>query len=176
MGPRVIALMLALAAASGAGDGSLQVVTLVRDAQVLVSWTLADGTLDQLNEAIDSGLTTTFTYEVELRRRVSVWFDRTVGTSAVAVAVRKDTLTGRFHLTRSIDGRVDDARVSDRREDVRRYLTAVDRLPLFGTAGLEANVEYTIRVRVRTRPRVAWFLWPWDRGVATALARFTFIA
>lgn len=173
---RILALVLAVAAVPPAGDGNLQVATLVRDAHVLVSWTFANGALDQFTEAIDSGLTTTFIYDVELRRKVSAWFDTTVGTAAVSMSVRKDNLTGRYQLTRSIDGRTDDSRVSDGGADVRAYMTVADRLALFPTTVLEANAEYTIRVRVRTRPRVTWFFWPWDRGAATGLARFTFIA
>ncbi|MEW5981555.1 MAG: DUF4390 domain-containing protein [Acidobacteriota bacterium] len=176
MALRLLAFVLALPAVIPAGDTGLQVATLVRDSHVLVSWTFADGALDQLNEAIDSGLTTSFTYDVDLRRSVSVWFDRTISTATVAVSVRKDTLTGRYQLTRSIDGRVEDSRVSDSGETVRTFMTAVDRLPLFPTSELQANVEYTIRVRVRTRPRVTWFFWPWDRNAATGSARFTFIA
>lgn len=173
---RILAVLLALSAAALAGDGGLQVGTLVRDGRVLVSWTFAGGVLDRLSEAIDSGLTTTFTYDVDLRRSVSVWFDQTIGASSVSVSVRKDTLTGRYQLTRSVGGRVEDSRVSDSADEVRTYMTVVDRLALFTTADLDANAEYTVRVRVRTRPRVTWFFWPWDRGAATGFARFTFIA
>lgn len=176
MGLRLLALVVALASATPLGGAALQVSALVRDGHVLVSWTFADGPLEQLNEAIDSGLTTTFTYDADLRRSVSVWFDRSVASSTVAVSVRKDNLTGRYQLTRSVDGRVEDARVSDSSAAVRTFMTAVDRLALFSTAELEANVEYTVRVRVRTRPRVTWFFWPWNSSAATGSARFTFIS
>jgi hypothetical protein len=58
---------------------------------------------------------------------------------------------------------------------MRHFVMAFDRLPLFTTANLDPNVEYYVRVRVRTRPRVTWFFWPWDRAAATGFARFTFI-
>ena len=47
--------------------------------------------------------------------------------------------------------------------------------PVLTTTALEANGEYSVRVRVHTKPRTAWFLWPWDRGSFFGNAKFTFI-
>ncbi|MCX6552817.1 MAG: DUF4390 domain-containing protein [Acidobacteria bacterium] len=172
---RLLAIVLAAVALDAGTSGEVQVSTLVRDGRVYVSSTLTDGVIEELDEAIQSGLTTTFTYETELRRPVSIWFDRVLATATVSAAVQFDTLTGRYQLSRSVDGRIEDSKVSDDKAAVKRFVTAFERLPLFGTADLEPNVEYYVRVRVRTRPRVTWFFWPWDRGSATGFARFTFI-
>jgi hypothetical protein len=90
-------------------------------------------------------------------------------------SVQHDTLTGRYQLTRTIDGRNEDTLVTDDQNAVKKFLTTFARLPLFSTVELEANVEYTVRLRVRTRPRVTWFVWPWEPSTATGTARFTFI-
>jgi hypothetical protein len=176
-GRLALATALLLAAAGGAvlsaADG-LRVMPLVRDGRVLVSFELADGFTPEVYEAIHSGLPTTFAYEIELRRSVPFWIDRTLAAATVASSVKFDNLTRRHQLGRTLDGRMEESRVTEDEGEVRPWMTRFERVPLFRTTGLEANVEYYVRVRARTRPRDAWFFWPWDRGAA-ASASFTFI-
>ena len=58
---------------------------------------------------------------------------------------------------------------------MRQLLTTLERLPLFSTRELETNGDYGVRVRMDTRPRTAWFRWPWDRTAAGGRASFTFL-
>ncbi|PYR13873.1 MAG: hypothetical protein DMF99_00150 [Acidobacteria bacterium] len=66
---------------------SLRVTPIVRDDQVLVTIELAEVYTDAVRDAIASGLTTTFTYELELRTAapriwvIPAWMDRTIVTS-----------------------------------------------------------------------------------------------
>ncbi len=152
-----------------------RVTPLIRDGQVLVSFQVDDAFTDELQEAIGSGLTTVFTFEVEVRRAASVWFDKTIASAAVSASVRYDNLTRRYQLSRTVDGRVEEASMTEDGEVVRQWMTAFERLPLFSATPLELNAEYYVRVRARTRPRSAWFLWPWDRVAASAVKTFTFI-
>jgi hypothetical protein len=161
-----------------AGDGDpaeVHVSTVARDGRVHVSCAVTGGLTPDMEQALQSGLTTTFTYDVDLRRAVSVWLDRGVGVSTVSASAQYDTLTGRYQVSRSVDGRIEDSRVSENKADVARFITSFERLPLFTTADLEPNVEYLVRVRLRTRPRVNWFIWPFSRADAVGFARFTFI-
>ncbi|MBP1633709.1 MAG: hypothetical protein H6Q10_283 [Acidobacteria bacterium] len=160
-----------------AGDEGLHVTSLTKDGQILVSFSLADGLTGELRRAIDSGLPATITYVVELRRPESLWFDRTVATATVTATVRFDNLTRQHQLSRTIDGRGEEPRVTEEEEDVRTWLTAFDRLPLFSTAQLEANSVYYVKVRAYARPRLNGSLfWPWDRGGKTGYTpRFTYI-
>ncbi len=159
-----------------AGDpAGVQVSTVARDGRVLVTCAVPAGLSPELEQALQSGLTTTLTYEIDLRRPVNVWFDRSIATAAVAAAAQYDTLTGRYQFSRSVDGRIEDSRVTQDRAEVAKFMTAFDRLPLFSTADLEPNAEYLVRVRLRARPRVTWFFWPFNRTDAAGLARFTYI-
>jgi hypothetical protein len=167
-------VLCAFLAESG-GDRAVDVGAVARDGRVYVSSTVSDGLMQDLDEAIQSGLATTITYEAELRRPVGIWFDRTIATATVAASVQYDTLTRRYQLSRSVDGRLDDSKVSEDKADVKRFALGFDRLPLFSAADLEPNAEYYVRVRVRTRPRVTFFFWPWGRDAASGIARFTFI-
>ena len=156
-----------------AADG-LRVVPLVRDEQVLVSFTLNDGFTDEVRAAIQSGLKTTFTYATELRLDVPGWVDRTMATSTATSSVEFDNLTRRYTLTRSIDGKVVDTRTAEDERAVRLWLTVLQRLPLFRTSVLEANREYYVTVRATARPSNGSILWPFSSGTS-AQAKFTFI-
>ena len=182
------ALLLGGCAASPAGgvyafegvpdDEGLRVTSLAKDGQILVSFSLANGLTRERRQAIDSGLPATITYVVELRRPEALWFDGTIASATVTATVRFDNLTRQHQLSRTVDGRGEEPRVSEDEDEVRHWLTEFDRLPLFTTAALEANAVYYVRVRAHARPRVSGlFFWPWGRGGKTGYApRFTFIA
>ena len=152
---------------------SLRIVPIVRDEQVVVSFSLSDVFNEQVREAIASGLRTTFTYDVELRMIVPAWVDRTVATAVVSASDQYDNLTRRHSLSRAIDGRVVDAIVTEDEAVVRAWLTELTRVPLVHTSRLDPRREYYVRVAARKSPNGASML-----GWATAIsgqARFTFI-
>jgi hypothetical protein len=153
----------------------IRVTSIVRDGRILVSFEMKDGFTDDIQDAISSGLTTTFTYDVDLRRGATLWLDRTVESARVTASVRYDNLTRRYQVARTQDGRVEDTRIVEDADLVRRWLTDFERLPLFGTTRLESNAEYYVRVRAQMRPRNSMFFLPWDRAAASGMAKFTFI-
>ena len=155
------------------GEPDLTVTPIARDGQVVVSFDLSDGFTPDVRDAIQSGLSTTFSYEVDLRRG-STLFDRTVASVTITAVVRFDNLTRRYQMSRTVDGRVEDARPTEDQHAVRAWLTHFERIPVSATAALETNGEYYVRVRARTRPHNAWFFWPWG-GTALGQAKFTFI-
>ncbi len=175
---RVLGLSVALAvwgsAVTLSAADALRIIPLVRDGTVLISFSLADGFTEEVRAAIRSGLKTTFTYTVDLRAQAPLWVDRTIASAVVSTAVQYDNLTRRHTVVRTLDGRVEDAQVTESDAEVRQLVTTVDRLALFRTVKLEPNREYYVRVRAEVRPRSASFLWPWGSG-RSAQAKFTFI-
>ncbi|MBI2832840.1 MAG: DUF4390 domain-containing protein [Acidobacteria bacterium] len=153
----------------------IRVTPLAKNGRIFVSFEMRDAFNDDIRAVIQSGLTTTFSYDIDLRRSATLWFDKTMSSATVSASVRYDTLTRRYQLSRMQDGRVEESRVTEDAEMVRQAMTTFEQLPLFSTTPLEPNAEYYVRVRARTRPRNAWFFWPWDRDAASGVARFTFI-
>src|SRR6185436_21094595 len=86
----MLALALLASSLPAFAQEGLRVVPLVRDDQVLVTFTLADGFTDEVRAAVQSGLKTTFTYTVELRLEVPAWVDRTIATTVVSNSVEYD--------------------------------------------------------------------------------------
>ena len=176
LGWAVVATIVASGGASlRAADAGpdLTVTPIARDGQVLVSFDLRDGFAPDVRDAIQSGLATTFSYDVDLRRGTTL-FDRTVAAVTITATVRFDNLTRRYQMSRSFDGRMEDARPTEDQEAVRGWMTHFERILLSKTTALETNGEYDVRVRAHTRPHNAWFFWPWS-GTVLGHAKFTFI-
>ena len=105
-----------LCAADPAPD--ITVTPIARDGQVVVSFDMADAFTPEVRDAIQSGLSTTFSYDVELRRGGGL-FDRTVTSLTISATVRFDNLTRRYQMSRTVDGRVEDARPTEDQAAVR---------------------------------------------------------
>ena len=173
--PLVMALATsALVWSVPAAAETLRVRPLVRDGQVLVSFSLEEGFTDQVREVVKSGLRTTFTYTVELRLKVPAWVDRTIGIAVVSTTVEYDNLTRRHTVSRTLDGRMEESRVIEDEAIVRQLMTSFERLALFETRLLEENREYYVLVRAEARPRSGAAYWPWG-GATSGSGKFTFI-
>jgi hypothetical protein len=171
-----LALMAIGAVDADATDGrAIRVSPVARDGQVLVSFTTDAAITSEVERAIQSGLLTTFTYDVELRRASTFWFDKLIGSARIAVTVRYDNLTRRYQVSLMQDGRVAESRATESAEAVKRWVSVFERLPLFSTRELRSNTEYYVRVRGRTSPRNTWSFWPWARPSAIGSAAFTFL-
>jgi len=147
---RSVALFLLLAPATVRTEETLRITTSISDNHVVVSFELNDAYTDAVREAIASGLRTTFTYELELR--TPGWIDRTVGTTVVSATDRYDNLNRRHTLTRTVDGRVEDALATEDDAVVKTWLTKWSRVPVADTARLDPARDYYVRVTTRARP------------------------
>ena len=154
-------------------EGTLRIVPLVRAEQVIVSVDLDNGYTEEVREVINGGVRTTFTYDVDLKMIVPAWVDRTIATAVITMTDHYDTLTRVHHLSRSVDGRVVEARATDDEAIARKWLTSLNSLVLCRTSVLDPHREYYVRISARVRPPGATLL-GWATGV-TNLAKFTFL-
>src|SRR5947208_3854739 len=174
LGPAALVVLFAVTVAAPVRQ-TLQVVPLIRDGEVLISFKLDEAMNDEIRAAIHSGLTIKLVYTIDLRRTAAIWFDRTIASAVVAATVRYDTLARRYHLSRTVDGRIDWAETTDREETAWNALTSdFARLSLFRGVSLEPNAEHYVRVRAHATPRNVTFIWPWLGDDAVGLAKLTF--
>lgn len=168
--------LLAATAFSASTPRTLQVIPLSRDGEVLVSFNLGEPLTPDIRAAIQSGLTVKFVYTVDLRRSALVWFDRTIAQATVVASVRYDTLTRRYHVSRTVDDDIVWADTTDSEEAAWSALTHdFVRMSLFHGVQLEPNAEYYVRVQAHTTPRNSSFIWPWDADDVMGSAKFTFV-
>lgn len=167
-----LALFIAMGTALDAAE-TLRIVPIASDNTVVVSVELSDAYNDDIRQAISSGLRTQFTYDIELRMVVPTWVDRTIATTVVNISDQYDNLTRRHSLSRTIDGRVQDALTTEDDAVVRQWLTTLSRLPLVETSKLDPSRDYYVRISARARPHgnsmIGW------AGAVTGQAKFTFI-
>jgi hypothetical protein len=168
-----VVMVLALGSGAVHAQDVLRIVPVVRNDTVVVSFNLAQAYNDEVRDAIASGLRTTFTYDVQLRMVVPAWVDRTVATAVVSVTDRYDNLTRRHSLSRTVDGRIVDAIVTEDEAVARAWLSSVERLPLCDTSRLDANRDYYVQVSASARPSSGSFLG--RTNLLTGQAKFTFI-
>ena len=71
----------------------LRVTPLIREGQVFVSFTMTGAFDNDVWATIRSGLPTTFSFDVEIRRGRSIWFDRTVVSSTMGDLSRGHTVS-----------------------------------------------------------------------------------
>lgn len=164
--------VLAFTRPAGAQE-SLRITPSVRDGTVLVSFELTDAFNQAVQEAIASGLRTTFSYELELRTVVPGWIDRTIAKTVVNTSDQFDNLTRRHTLTRTIDGRIEDETVTDDESVVRAWLTKWTRVPVSDTSKLDPTRDYYVHITTRARP-VGGSLLGLTRSISGS-AKFTFI-
>lgn len=154
-------------------DGTLRIVPLVRDDQVIVSVDLNNGYSEEVRQVISGGVRTTFTYNVDLKMIVPAWVDRTIASVVVTTIDQYDTISRVHNLSRTVDGRIVDAIVTDNEEVAKKWLTSLDTLTLCRTSRLDPHREYYVRISAHVRPPGATLL-GWANGV-TNLAKFTFV-
>ena len=164
------AVLLGTMVAVHAAD-AIRITPIMREKKVYVSFELTDAYDEAVRQSISSGLRTTFSYDVALR--VVAWVDRTIATAVVSTSDQYDNLTRQHRLTRSVDGRVEDAMVTDDESVVREWLTTWKRLELCDTAKLDATRDYYVRISARARPSGGTLL-GWAAAI-TGQTKFTFI-
>jgi hypothetical protein len=172
---RTLSVLLALVTVpvSVQAQDDVEVSILAREDYLLVSLELPDAYSADVQEAVESGLETTFSFDVELRRAVAYWPDETVDRATISASVSLDGLTGRYRVVRIVNGELDDVRVVDQEGAARELVTTLESLPLFRTRELETNSDYG--VRVGRQPRMSWFRWPWECAGALGRSSFTFL-
>ena len=152
---------------------NLRIVPILSKEDVVVSFDGTEAYTDDVRAAIASGLKTTFTYEIELRMLVPTWVDRTIASAIVTVSDQYDNLTRRHTLLRTIDGRVEQASVTEDDAVVKQWLTSFSRLPIVMTSKLDQNRDYYVRIRARVRPHGASII-GWTSGIS-GQAKFNFV-
>ena len=158
--------------------GDLRVIPVVDNGRVLASFTAPAAWTAEARALVQSGLALTFSFEVDLRRPSSVWFDTTLAQAVVASSVKFDALTGTYQLARLRDSRLVKSEAARDERVAREWMTTFDQVALEPSPALEPNVEYYVRVRMYTSPRRTfslWSLWPWSRDSSSGRASFTFI-
>lgn len=116
---------------------------------------------DQLNQALESGLPTGFTYHLELERYRPNWFDSTIAKARIEVICTYDSRTREYLVNYRRDGRlVRSETVNDPVELRRRMATIVE--PELFSSGVWKPYKLRVRVRADLMREFLLNMIPWD--------------
>ena len=168
-------LLVALAAlvapppALAAGDPRLADLRVaVVDGSYLVDFNLVGAFGEEIQEQIDAGLPVAFRYRVEVLRKRALW-DKTLLVQELDVTVDFDSLTKQYRLTRTADGELVDSMVSEKAEEMQRWMTEIRAMklnPLPDDKAVEGQV--VVRARGRLSPGFVMFFFPYTSGTGWA--------
>lgn len=148
----IVAGMLLLAVPSeGVADSSLEPLKVVKlDGKVCVSTRLLGGFSKTLTETITSGIPATFSYEIELWSKNPLWADESIASKALERVVTFNSLTSEFQVAQKGNA-ASWGRTSKDLEEVKKWVTPVEVLPLVSLAGLDPKQKYYVRVRAMVK-------------------------
>lgn len=171
------ALLLAATTTIWARD--IRINATPTEGRVLVSFTARDAWTLGVREALKTGTSMMFTFDVELRRPGTIrLFDSVLARSTVTATARYSTLSGDFQVQRLRQGTIVDSMRVRRETDVRDWLTTIDQVSLDPVTPLEPNGQYAVHVDLTISPRLEfsmWSLWPFARSDQAGRHLFTYI-
>ena len=130
--------------------------------KVSVRFTLA-GAFDneEMREALQSGLPTTFTYYVEIFRDRPNWFDDGVASSRIEVVCTFNSLTREYLLNYRRDRRLVRSETFTDLAALERRMTNVDETAFFDVG---SRKTYKLKVRVKADLMRGWLMYviPWE--------------
>ncbi|MFQ5464486.1 MAG: DUF4390 domain-containing protein [Thermodesulfobacteriota bacterium] len=139
-----LALLLP-APAMAAKDPTVVDVRVERDHSLKVSFSVENAFSEGIEEAVMSGIPTSFTFIIELDRARRLWFDKHAGSWRFKHTVKYDTLKEEYEITLGGD-RGKAIRTSDPAE-MRRLMATVDARVLTTRRPLRKGRRYTVGIK-----------------------------
>ena len=138
-------LVLLIQAVGWAQDARLTRITVSNTREdLLLYFTLEGAFTEKLQEAILSGVSATFTFNVSLHRIRTWWFDKSITDLKLTHTIKYDSLKKTFTVKRS--WKESDPVVTKSFEQAQRWMTEIDNLRVYPLENLEKGLQYQIRV------------------------------
>lgn len=117
---------------------------------------LVDAFSEKIMEAIESGVAMTFTYEIQLRKRASVFGDEVVSSNKVTQTVQFDTLRKVYQFTSQ--GKNVNRRISTKsNERYQQLMLTLKDIPIAHVYKLDPEEQYYVRVKAEMEADGLWF-------------------
>jgi hypothetical protein len=133
------------------------------DGQFVASFRL-DSVFDpELQGKIASGLETVFEYRLEVIRRRRFWLDEHTVEHRILASTRYDSLSRQYSLLLKVDGEVERSSTTDKAEEMGRWMTEIQGIPLGPVSGFTPAEDFSVRVKSNLQQRFVLFFIPWNR-------------
>ncbi len=133
------------------------------DGRILTSFGLRHGFEEFLRERIESGLSTTIFYDLDLvrdRQFWRFWVRRQVQANRLEITAKFDVLTMEYRVNFKLGDKLIDSRIFQDLDGVERAMTRILDLPAFSFGDREQAQPLTLRVRANLGSRTILSLVP----------------
>jgi Domain of unknown function (DUF4390) len=115
----------------------------------------------QMVEALQSGLPTSFTYEIEIFRDRPNWFDDSIATVRIEVITTYNSLTREYLLNYRRDRRLVRSETYTDLGRLEQAMTTIEEIDLFD---IGSRKPYKLKVRVKADLMRGWLMYviPWE--------------
>lgn len=117
---------------------------------------LVDGFTDSIQEAIESGVAMTFTYQVELREEGAVLHDSLVSSNTVQHTIKYDSLKKVYRFSEFGKG-VKRKIITRNKENYQKMMLTLENIPIASIRRLDPSERYYIRVKADIETDRLWF-------------------
>lgn len=152
---RIVSLGSLLAMALLAADGSQPYISDLlisrQGNELLFSFQLVDAFDEATLERIQSGLPTSFDYDVKLDRLRRWWFNNTVSKSELQVIAMYNAITREYLVNYKLDGRLIESRVVKNEAELERAMTEFHALALLEIPDVPGRLVARVRVELGSR-------------------------
>ena len=160
--PNLLMLGLLLAPA---GEPTIEDLRVTVDgSQVLVGFHLANGLDAETRERIDSGLPTSFLYELELKRDRMHWWDRGLDSTVLEVVAMYNAVTREYLVNTKQGGRLIESRTVRDVEELEHAMTVFESFPAFTLDADPDGSRFLVRMRVDLGPGTVLGFIPFQRS------------
>lgn len=141
-------LLLGLVLATPRGPEIRDLSINATGGQVLVSFRLDGGMSPEIRERIESGLPTSFVYELELMRDRKHWWDRGLRSSRIEVVAMYNAVTHEYLLNTKHDGRLIGSETVRDADELESTMTEFVSFPAFVIEPTPDRGRFLVRARV----------------------------
>lgn len=116
---------------------------------IQVSFDVKDGFTKDIENAIKSGIPTTFTLIIELYRERSLWFNEKLSEVEFKHTVKYDTLKAEYEVLLEEKVQPDKAVIAKDLSKVKELMTKVEGMPFSFASSLQKGNRYKIKIKAK---------------------------
>jgi hypothetical protein len=157
-----LALALALAAGPAAAAELSQLQVTVADGQAKLTFQL-DGAFDEAVAArLDSGLPTSFVFQLELHRDRKHWWDDKLREATLEVVAMYNAVTREYLVNFKHDGRLVESRLVRSRDELVAAMSRFEQMPVFPRGEIAPGTRLLVKGRAELGSRTVLAFVPVD--------------
>lgn len=149
----ILTLVLAppVAGIAQAKKATISMLSISKDTSDILVFSKLEGAFtDEVNEAIENGVPTTFTYYMEVKERKEFWRDDMLAEKVIKHSVRFDALQKEY-IFEGTEGRANVKKATKNIDELKKWLTELNGVPIVAKNSLNKREEYYVRLKAEIK-------------------------